>query len=244
MFIFLRLLLAHFIADFPLQFDAIYKLKNRGLIGIAPHALIVAGCCALLSWPHWDKPMLWVFILMIGCTHLLQDSIKLSYSSIKHGFWAYTIDQLSHAATIGLIFFTNLKYLEPPLASSAWVSLYNNDLVIAYLIAMIAATYNGFFMIRSFKSTFLGRAGRYKPFEKWYGMFERALIVTVFLVQRYTFVWLVVVMLLRPLAYLAVRKVLPLHKNFLSRQDMLLSWTMAMLSGFALYLFQSCYAVY
>ncbi len=244
MFIFLRLLLAHCIADFPLQFDSIFKLKNKGLAGIIPHALIVIACCALMCWPFLGKPMVWAFILMIGLTHWLQDSIKLSYSSVKHGFWAYVIDQLSHAATISLLFFTNLKYLPPPQETNFFVRIYCNDMVVAYLIALIIATYNGFFMIRSFKSTFFGKAGRYKPFEKWYGMIERALIVTMFLVQWYSFVWLVVVMLMRPVVYFCLHRIFPLHKNFMARQDMLLSWTMAMLTGFALYLFQANYPVY
>ncbi|HOW35064.1 MAG TPA: DUF3307 domain-containing protein [Candidatus Omnitrophota bacterium] len=245
MFIFLRLLLAHFVGDFPLQLNVIFRLKNKGLRGIIPHAFIITLCCITLSWPYLHLPQLWLFVAFIGVTHLAQDSIKLSYGTIKYSFWTYLLDQLSHVGIIALVFFTDLKNLQPPCdQSSLIVRIYSNDMLIVYLIALILVTYNGLFLIRNFKITFMGKSGIHHSFEKWYGMVERALIVSAFFTGGYAFLWLPAVMLARPLLFFSWRKQLGLHKNFISFVEISLSWIIAVIVGVALYLFQANYSVY
>jgi len=79
MFIFLRLLLAQFIGDFPLQFGSIYKLKCKGLKGVIPHVIIIAVMFILLSWPYLKLLDMWVFIAFVSMMHLFQDQAKMFF---------------------------------------------------------------------------------------------------------------------------------------------------------------------
>ena len=231
MFFFLRLVLGHFIGDFILQTNKIYELKHRGLAGGLPHALLIAASYIAVSWPYLALPQIWLFILFLGVTHLLQDSLKVGFAGFaKYSFWLYLADQFSHIALVSTVFLTDLRNLAPPIPVNSLVFLYNHNSAILNLIALIAATYNGFYLIRSFKITFSVHAAKYSPFEKWYEILERALIVTVFaLPQQY--------LLLIPLALMRFA-VFPLVKNknllpadFLKPREILLSWIIAVTVG-------------
>jgi hypothetical protein len=237
MFIFIRLLLAHFIGDFPLQFDKIYALKNKGLIGILPHVLIIMACFIALSWPYLNFPGIWGFIVFMTIVHLFQDSIKLGYKDIKYSFLIYLSDQFFHVALISLVLFTDLKNLQSPKYPQSFiVSLYNDDLVIIYLIAVIVATYNGYFMIRNIRNTFAGKVCTCSIIERRYGMFERALLVTLFLLDKYLFIFISGVLLLRPVFFMFGRRKLGLNQNFIAGSEALLSWTIALITGLLLYI--------
>jgi hypothetical protein len=232
MFLFLRLLLAHMLGDFPFQFDVIYKMKATGLRGLIPHASIIFVCGIALSWPYLYLPQVWFFVFFVSISHLWQDSIKLSYNAIKHSLLAYLLDQVFHVATIALLFLTELKKLSPPQnQENIVVWLYSNDRLIIYLIALIAATYNGHFMIRCFKDTFWGRQIKCYSYEKWYGMFERALIVTLFFARLPLLLILPISLLLRPLTFLFFKKNLNLHPCFTALPEIILSWSVAMITG-------------
>jgi len=237
MFIFLRLLLAHFIGDFPLQFSSIYKLKHKGLWGIVPHALIVTVCGILFSWPYLHIPLMWYFIIFIGVTHLIQDSIKLNFGNPKSSFWTYSLDQLSHVGLIALVFLTDLKNLAPPTESAnLLIRLYSNDKLVVYVIALILATYNGFYLIKNFKMTFLDKADRENSFEKLYGMGERAVIVSAFLGGGPFYFLLPIIALIRPIFFFVGLKVFRLHKEFISLTEIILTWTIGILAGLLLHL--------
>lgn len=237
MFIFIRLLLAHFIGDFPLQFNKIYALKNRGLAGIIPHVLIIMACYIALSWPFLKLPGIWGFIAFLTIIHLFQDSIKLGYKGVKYAFWFYLLDQFFHIALIALIFITGLKNLDPVRKpDNLLVSLYNNDLLIIYLIAVIFATYNGYFMIRNLKATFLRKICPCAMTEKWYGMLERTALVSIFLLDKYLFIFISGVLLLRPVAFIIGRKKLALNQDFIAGSEALLSWAIGLIAGLLLYI--------
>jgi hypothetical protein len=245
MFLFLRLLLAHFLGDFPFQFDVIFRLKLNGLKGIIPHALIILGCMAAMSWPYLNNPVVWFFIIAVSALHLIQDSVKLTYSSKRFSFWTYLLDQLFHVGTIAIIFLTDLKNLPAPQATNnPLVSLYVNDQFVLYLIMLIVATYNGHFMIRCFKDTFWAKAPQCHMHEKWYGIFERAVMVTMFFAKIPLVVILPVSVLLRPATYILFRRPLALHRCFIAFADMLLSLIIGLASGFALFLLHANYPIY
>jgi hypothetical protein len=238
MFIFIRLLLAHFIGDYPLQFNAIYALKFKGLKGVIPHVLLVVTSFIILSWPYLRLPGLWGFIAFIGITHLFQDWIKVKWKRIKEGnyFWFYVLDQILHIAVIMSVFLTGLKKLQPPThAPGLMVSIYNNDLAVIYLIAIIFVTYNGFYMISNFKKTFLRINYIYPSFERGYGMVERAVFVTIFFIGGFSLYLIPAIFLIRPLVFLLGENRLKINKQFISLSEMALSWVVAIASGIVLY---------
>src|ERR1035438_8791402 len=60
MTIFWRLILAHFIADFTLQTNAIAKWKRASKWGMAAHVLTHPVVSYILTWPYLSMP--WVHI--------------------------------------------------------------------------------------------------------------------------------------------------------------------------------------
>jgi len=243
MFIFIRLLLAHFIGDYVLQFNRIYARKFKGLKGIVPHAALIAICFIVFSWPYLKLPGLWIFILFIFITHLIQDWIKANYIKIKGNFWIYVLDQILHIAAIMVVFLTKLSNLQPPEVSSGFMGLfYNNDLAIIYSIAIIVATYNGHYLISNFKKTFLPSRSLwdYSPFEKWYGIIERAGIVSIFFLGRFYFFLLPFIIFLRPFVFSLVKKSFNADSKFKSPAEITLSATTAVLTGIFLYVIKHC----
>jgi len=238
MFIFLRLLLAHFIGDYPLQINKVYALKFRGLIGVIPHALIVTSCFILFTWPYLNQPLLWKFILFLGIIHLIQDWLKVRIGIIRPGnyFWFYLLDQLLHIGAISLIFKTNLKNLPPPVANGNFlITLYNNNTFILYLMALIIASYNGLYMITNFKKTFLKTNGMYKPFDKWFGIIERGIILSLFFAGLNFLLLLPLAFLLRPLACHTICKRIKPEERFKEISEMVYSWVIAITTGIIFY---------
>ncbi|MBU1854032.1 MAG: DUF3307 domain-containing protein [Candidatus Omnitrophica bacterium] len=241
MFIFLRLLLAHFIGDFPLQSNSIYKLKYRGLKGIVPHSVIIAGSLILFSWPYLKLPGLWGFICVVTIAHLLQDWMKMVWKKgQKENFCQYLLDQFLHIGVIATVFLTGLKNLKPPeQAVGKLASFYNTDKIIVCLILLIVATYNGNYMIETFKYTFLKTRHNYTLFESWYGMFERAMIVLIFLYGGVFLMIIPFVFCLRfPVYRVALKNKLDLSEEFVSFLEISLSGTIALAAGIILYLIE------
>ena len=237
MFIFLRLLLAHCISDFPLQFNKIYELKHKSLSGGIPHALLVALGLGLCLWPYLTNPGIWVFIYFISITHLLQDNTKLRLNSIKYSFWLYLLDQLFHVFTSATILVTKLSKMPPPPAKgNLFIQMYNDNQLVLFLIAFITVTYNALFIIKSFKLSFLKRdcSSNYTFFEVIFGMLERTCILAMLVAGGFYLAGLPLLLLLRPLVKHADKKEALVKKCFLSRHEILLSWSLACIIGLSL----------
>ena len=245
MFIFIRLLLAHCLGDFPFQSNHIFKLKQKGPKGVLLHAFIIVACCLALCWPYLFLPQVLVFIAFIGVTHFIQDYVKIKFSNPKSQFWLYILDQLSHAGVIALLFLTSLKDLQPPLdQANVLLRLYNNDQLIIYLIVLILATYNGFFLIESFKTSFWGGTRSFDRFEKSYGMLERAMIVSAFLARDHFLLLVPAVLLMRPLTFFLFKERFKFPENFISFKEICLGWGVGILGGLALFLLQPGHPIY
>jgi hypothetical protein len=99
MITFAALYLAHLIADFPLQTNRIYKLKNESNQGILLHVtihLLVASILIEDALSHWP------LFLVLGAAHFLIDWTKIRYPAHRQtpGF---ILDQFAHLLTIVLI---------------------------------------------------------------------------------------------------------------------------------------------
>lgn len=94
----LTLLIAHLFADFPLQTNALARLKEKHWLGVFLHALVHIVIMALLLA---QRDRYWPLILGVGAAHFVIDAIKLLYPSIK-GIGYFLLDQLLHVAILYL----------------------------------------------------------------------------------------------------------------------------------------------
>lgn len=98
------LILAHEIADFPLQFDTIYRLKRTSHWGVLPHILICTAINIIIFAPFLFTAKIWYAILFLSLVHFLLDKSKVSIFSKGTGdnFLNFFIDQLLHIISIWL----------------------------------------------------------------------------------------------------------------------------------------------
>ena len=237
MFLYLRLLLAHFLGDYPFQFNKIYLLKQKGFWGVLPHTLLIVLSYIIMLFPYLHLPQIWVGILIIGVTHQIQDWAKIKFIDIlKIDFIFYVIDQILHIALITLIFRTKLRFLEPPISNGNFlINLYNNNSLILLLIATIVASYNGYYMILLIKKNHFKSIVKYSLEEKWYGMIERAIVVFLFFLGRF---WPLLAFPLLGLRFFIFKKNAEgtsLNSSLISTVDIVLSGTISILCGILVY---------
>lgn len=253
MFLFYRLILAHIIADFPLQTERIFQLKTNTLRGKFYHGGIFFGLAILLAWPYLKIPGVWGFIGFLAISHILIDWSKtyVNYRLKIDNLWTFLADQLFHIGMIALIFLTGLSGLSPPLQlASPIVGLYNNNVIILYLIGYIISSCGGTFLIFSFKQTF-SKVGATLEFtlsgaegvaqgtspaptrvEKYYGIVERLIITTLVILKGYYYFLIPLVCSIRiPFALLPQRRP---YKHLASLIDALASALFAIIVGIIL----------
>ncbi len=90
------LLTAHLIADFPLQTNTIYALKQRGWYGTLAHTLVHVGVTALLLK---SPAAYWPLLTGLGISHFLVDSLKARWHTHRQSL-AFLGDQLLHGAVL------------------------------------------------------------------------------------------------------------------------------------------------
>jgi hypothetical protein len=98
---FLILLLAHLIADFPLQPDWLFRLKVRHWYGILLHAFFHCLVTAILIQNPFQ---FWPMLMALWLIHAFIDwsKLRLPFTFLTTGF---LLDQLAHGASLVLIIF-------------------------------------------------------------------------------------------------------------------------------------------
>lgn len=234
MFIFARLLLAHLIGDFVLQSNKILAMKRKGIFGVGVHVLIIFFCFVILSWPYLNNINLWLFIVFVCVTHLIQDHWKIQDDK-KNGQspWKYLLDQAVHIAILAIVFLTNLKNIAPvPQDGAILASLYNNTTLVLYLGALIFAVLGGFYLIISIYQDLFKKEKHYKNTEKWAGFIERAGIVTFFFFGPKNLIVLCLLLLWRPIAHKILKEKLSLDHHAPDFKEFLFSWIIALSCGY------------
>lgn len=94
--IFITLLIAHLFADFPLQTNALAKLKEKSWHGVLLHVLVHVLVTALFI--H-ESQSFWTLLLGLGAAHFAIDGLKLLWPGPK-GIAYFLFDQLLHVGTI------------------------------------------------------------------------------------------------------------------------------------------------
>ena len=173
-----KLLSAHVIADFFLQFDWLCQGKSekgiRGLRAQAIHALIHAACAYLLL-ANWNG---WLIPLVIFITHFIIDIVKVKWFS--RSTIAFLIDQAAHVAVIAGLWWamyadhaTLQTWLcNPVLTHRFWILFIGYMLVLKPASLLIGMFIRGWTPVNNAQLQGMPNAG------KWIGYIERVLVLT------------------------------------------------------------------
>ena len=105
MSLFYRLLLAHIVADFPLQTKRIFNIKMNSEWGVILHTAIVLIFSIFFTFPYLEDPKYVMILSIIFLSHTVIDKIKLEYSKKinNQSLRIFLLDQILHIATIAVL---------------------------------------------------------------------------------------------------------------------------------------------
>jgi hypothetical protein len=164
-----QLLLAHLLADFPLQFESLFELKKRSMIGVLLHSTICTLLAVLLA-PH--------LITIVSCwllffiSHALFDWLKVYITNKKaslDNLWFFLLDQALHI----LIILTACK-LWPNSETPA-------SPVIPYICIYTIVGPASMVFLFYFKRLFYDELSDINSIRSWYGCLERMAVLTLIL---------------------------------------------------------------
>jgi len=148
MHLFYRLLLAHIIADFPLQTNIVFNLKAYKKWGVMLHSSIVLLLSLILSIEYLVQIKVVIIIITIFITHTIIDKfkIKITKKYKNHDLFFFIIDQLLHILIIFILTFNlTQKYSFVPKTGfrllNTLIEIYNNDIFILCLIGYFTSVY-------------------------------------------------------------------------------------------------------
>jgi hypothetical protein len=186
MLIFLKLCLAHLIADFILQFDELFQLKLRSVLGHILHAFFHALVMLLLLFPYLGDPFIWCFITAVAVIHFYQDRLKYRYAgNKKHFFWIFVVDQAVHILFLSsILLFPASKVVLGFPALPALNPLYTDPFWTLCAVAFLTATFAGNFLFYAFSVSYYKNPRKdhfITTFEIVHGLMERTIISGIFL---------------------------------------------------------------
>lgn len=153
MFLFLKIILAHLIADYVLQFEELYRLKVRSFLGQLFHALIHGAVTALLIFPYLTDPFILLFIVALVAEHLAQDLLKYGLTKKFPGntFLYYIGDQALHILVLSAIFIFPVAHEVRGFPGDVLLDmLYRSNTVTIALIFFILLTFAGNYTLHAF----------------------------------------------------------------------------------------------
>ncbi|MDD5226483.1 MAG: DUF3307 domain-containing protein [Candidatus Omnitrophica bacterium] len=158
MFIFLKLILAHLIADFILQFEELYQLKVRSFLGQLLHVLIHGLVSLLLLYPYLNAPTIWLFVAGLVLIHLGQDLIKYTFTqkTPTNTFVYFMTDQFCHVLAISAIFLFPISHEVRGFPAIPFLdSIYRTNLWTLGAIFFITLTFAGSYILNAFAKSYL-----------------------------------------------------------------------------------------
>lgn len=227
MFLFLKLYLAHLIADFILQFDELYRLKVKSRLGHLLHVLIHFATSLALVFPYRGERSVWVFLVFITVCHYLQDNIKYAVQKTRQKmFAAFVLDQLVHFLVIGSVLWLPVSRRIIGFPNHPALNFYYTDSFFTLiLIFFILSTFGGSYLLHAFRKSYFANCRpdyAITSREMAEALIERSLIAFTFLFCVNP-LWLAATVLTGILRLLS--------KNTRSLPDFGLSFTYAALMG-------------
>ena len=193
MFLFLKLVLAHLIADFILQFEELYQLKVRSFLGHLAHVLIHGIVSLVLLFPYLNEPVIWVFVAGVVIIHLTQDLIKYSFTQKKpvNTFFYFMADQACHILVLSAIFLLPISHEVRGFPGIPLLdTLYKNNFWTLYAIFFILLTFAGSYILNAFTKSFIrGESPVFliRSQEMFHAIFERSAVAWILLTNTSPF---------------------------------------------------------
>jgi hypothetical protein len=183
--ILLRILFAHFLADFIFQPTSWVNRKNERGIKSRYFWLHIAIHLITLSVLLWD-PKLWPVILWVTFGHSILDAIKSKFSN--SGIWIFLADQLLHVLIIVLVWLIYWQQFQ--MFSIAASRIVNNEKFWAVSLAYLLLSTPSSVLIGKMTHRWsqdtgisVGNKGL-KNAGKWIGIMERLLIFTFIVINE------------------------------------------------------------
>ena len=180
MLLFHRLLLAHVIADFPLQTTELVRWKQHSPYGVVVHCLIVAVTSSLLLLPDMNR--FWPGVLALTLVHVLTDQGKIALARRRphsDNVFSFLADQLVHIVALAVV---SLAYHEhEPTAFGGDLALLREyghlfDVPhIVFLTCVIASAFGGTYLVLFLARTYSpeGNDSRVSYAQELLGVVER-----------------------------------------------------------------------
>lgn len=171
--ILIKLIAAHFCADFFLQSDKMAKGKRTSWIHMSIHSLINAAVVYLFLG-QWT---LWIIPLIVFVTHFIIDYIKIMFGNELTGW--FIADQLMHILVLlgcWSLFFGDISMLSG-LVNELWTSSSIWLTTLTYALMTMPAS----LLVESFFKRWQHDVPSYSGLPgggKWIGYLERVLVVT------------------------------------------------------------------
>jgi hypothetical protein len=182
MALFWRLLLAHLVADFPLQTDAVFSVKKEKGWGVLLHGTLFGLVAVLLARPFLRSGAVWGGLLILWLLHMVIDKAKLILIGRgREDHLAYfLLDQLLHIGFVGLIsmVLSRTSHVASITAGPA-ADIRLIKLTIAYVVSIWASSLLCFYTQAAFSPQKM-RFQAYQPFLwRLLGYVERGMLTAI-----------------------------------------------------------------
>ena len=204
--LFLAVLLAHLLGDFPLQSSGMVRGKRQGIRAYLAHGLVhlvvlILCVATFISIPLLSSLWFWIMAAIYIAVHLGIDRAKqqlVSNARLADSAFVFILDQVLHVCTIvALAWFLIRPSWETLKSQFSW-SAATGDRVLEAGIVYVAVVFAGGYLIRYLTRNLT--AGMERPGETaeqvknagmYIGWLERFLVVTAILVQSPSLVGLI-----------------------------------------------------
>jgi len=143
--LFWLLILAHFIADFPLQSDKIFALKSKHSWGLLPHIFISFMTNLVVAFPYTGFKSFWAAILFLAIIHFLLDWLKifLTQNLVSDSMFTFLLDQILHVLFIWISCFYLFDVPRPNIENEFILTYYFNKKIILALSGLVFSIFGG-----------------------------------------------------------------------------------------------------
>jgi len=153
--LFWLLILAHFIADFPLQSDKIFALKSKYKWGLIPHIIISFITNLFIAFPYLGFKDFWFAVLFLAIIHFLLDWLKILFTKkfLNDSMFIFLLDQMLHIFFIWLTCLYLLDIPSPEIKNKFVMNYYFNKKVILPLTGLVFSIFGGGVIIHYIRQT-------------------------------------------------------------------------------------------